>query len=93
MVWKTLDTNLALSSLYKILQWDVLCEIESHSKQDVVAAVVILRNICRTWTMYLCMDSVKFLFEAPGASILWGLYYFVTAWKPIRGRFYKAGRF
>ena len=38
-------------------------------KQVVVAANVILRNICRAWTMYLCMDSVKFLLEAPGASI------------------------
>ena len=30
-------------------------------KQTVLAAIVILNNICHVWTMYLCMDSVKFL--------------------------------
>ena len=57
-------------------------------KQVVVAAIVILNNICRAWTIYLCMDSAKFLLEAPGASILWGRYYFVTTCRPIWGRFY-----
>ena len=47
-------------------------------EQVVVAAIMILSNVCHTWTMCLCMDSVKFLLEAPGASILWGRYYFVT---------------
>ena len=37
-----------------------------------MAAIVILCNIFRAWTIYLCMDSIKFLLEAPGASILWG---------------------
>ena len=50
---------------------DNLCK-STPAKQVVVAAIVILSNICRAWTMYLCMDSVKFLLEAPGASILWG---------------------
>ena len=30
-------------------------------KQVVVAAIVILSNICRPWTMYFCVASVKFL--------------------------------
>ena len=29
-------------------------------------------------TVYVCMNSVKFVLEAPGASILWGVYYSVT---------------
>ena len=29
-------------------------------------------------TVHVCMNSLKFLFEAPGASILWGRYYSVT---------------
>ena len=40
------------------------------AKQVVVAVIVVLSNICHAWTMYLCMDPVKFLLEAPGASIL-----------------------
>ena len=51
-------------------------------KQVVVAAIVTLSNICRAWTMYLCMDSVKFLLEVPSASILWRPYYFVTTPRP-----------
>ena len=40
------------------------------AKQVVVTAIVILNNICRGWTMYLWMDSVKFLWEALDDSIL-----------------------
>ena len=39
-------------------------------KTGVLAAIVILSNVYRAWTMYLCMDSIKFLSDAPGASIL-----------------------
>ena len=68
-----------------LLTHDNLCE-PTPVKQ--VAAIVILSNICRAWTTYLCMDSVKFLLEAPGASILWGHYYFVTTGRSIWGYFY-----
>ena len=47
-------------------------------KQVVVAAMVIFSNGCHVWTMYLCMDSMKFVSDASGASIVWGHYYFVT---------------
>ena len=57
-------------------------------KQVVVAAIVILSNICRASTMYVCMDSAKFLLEAPGTSILWRRYYFVITCRPIWGHFY-----
>ena len=50
---------------------DNLCKGASL-KQVVVAAIVILSIICRAWTMYLCIDSGKFLSEALGAFILWG---------------------
>ena len=29
-------------------------------------------------TVHVCINSVKFVLEAPGASILWGRYYYVT---------------
>ena len=29
-------------------------------------------------TVHVCMNSLKFVFEAPSASILWGRYYSVT---------------
>ena len=40
-----------------------------------MSAIVILRNRCRAWTMYLHMESVKFLlgFFVGGATILWQL--------------------
>ena len=61
--------------------------MQAHiSKTGVIAAIVILCNRCRAWTMYLWMDSIKFLLEALGASILWGHYYFVTTCRPIWGR-------
>ena len=41
-------------------------------KQVVVAAIVILNNICHAWTMYLFMDSLQFLLEASGASCFVG---------------------
>ena len=47
---------------------------QSSLKQVVVAAIVISSNICRAWTMYLCMDFVEFSVEAQGAFILWGRY-------------------
>ena len=50
--------------------------------------IMILSKICRARNMYLCVDSVKFLLEARGASILWGHYYFVTTCRPIWGCFY-----
>ena len=66
--------------------------MQSHtSKQVVVAATVILSNICRAWTMYLCMDSVKFLLEVPGSSILWGHFYFVTIADPFWGASIRQG--
>ena len=34
------------------------------AKQVVVAAMVILSNRCRVWTMYLCLDSIKFVFKS-----------------------------
>ena len=34
------------------------------------AAIVILSNACRAWTLYLWMDSLKFILDVPGASIL-----------------------
>ena len=62
--------------------------LQAHPiKQVVVPAIVILSNIFRAWTMYVCMNSVEFLLEAPGASTLWGCYYFVTTCRPIWGRF------
>ena len=67
-----------------LLTHDDLCKV-TPVKQVVVAAIVILSNICCAWTMYLCMDSVKFLLEVPGTSILWGCYYFVTTCRPIWG--------
>ena len=39
-------------------------------KQVIVAAMVILSNRCCVWTMHLCMNSVKFVLEAPGASVV-----------------------
>ena len=42
----------------------------SPVNQVVVAAIMILNNKCRAWTMHLCMDSVKFVLEAPGANTL-----------------------
>ena len=65
-----------------LLTHDNLCK-PTAVKQVVGAAIVILSNVCRDWTMYLCMDSVKFLLEAQGPSILWGRDYFVTIWRPI----------
>ena len=70
-----------------LLTHDNLCN-PTPVKQVGVTAIVILTNICRASTMHLCMDSIKFLLEAPGASILWGCYYFVTTCKPIWGCFF-----
>ena len=36
----------------------------------VVAAIVILSNICHAGIKYMCMDFVKFLLEALGASVV-----------------------
>ena len=69
-----------------LLTHDNLCK-PTQVKQDVVPVILILSNICRAFTMYLCMDSVKFLLEAPDASILWGRYYFVTTCRLIWGVF------
>ena len=44
----------------------------TNVQQVVLATIVILSNACRTWTMYLCMDSLKFVLDAPGVSILLG---------------------
>ena len=60
-----------------LLTHDNLSKSTPVKHEVVVAAIVILIIICCAWTMYLCMDSVKFLLEAPGASIVWGCYYFV----------------
>ena len=60
-----------------LLTHDNLCK-PTPVTQVVVANIVILSNVCLAWTMYLCMDSVKFLLEVPDASILWGRYYLVT---------------
>ena len=38
--------------------------------QVVLAATVILKNACRAWTMYLCLDSLKFVLNALGPSTL-----------------------
>ena len=73
-----------------LLTYDNFCK-PTPVKQVVVAAIVSLSNIFRAWTMYLCMNSVKFLLEAPDASILWGRYYFVTTCRPIWGCFYCVG--
>ena len=39
-------------------------------------------------TVHVCMNSVKFVLEAPGASILWGCYYSATMCRLTWGRFY-----
>ena len=39
-------------------------------------------------SVHVCMNSVKFVLEAPGASILWGRYYSVTVCRLTWGRFY-----
>ena len=54
-------------------------------KLVLVATMVILSNRCRFWPMYLCMDSVKFVLEAPGASIVWGRYYILLTSRPFGG--------
>ena len=51
-----------------LLTHDNLCK-PTLVKQVVMAAIVILNSICRAWTMYLRMDSVKFLLEAPDAEL------------------------
>ena len=79
------DCNVSLTD-------DNLCK-PAPAKLVVDAAIVILSKICRASTMYVCMDSAKYLLRAPSASILWGRYYFVINWRPIRGRFYEVGRF
>ena len=71
---------------------DNLCK-PAPAKRVVETAIVILSNICRAWTMYMCMDSGKYLLRALSASISWGRYYFVINCRPIRGRFYEVGRF
>ena len=38
-------------------------------------------------TVHVWMNSVKFVLEAPGASILWGRYYSVTMWRLTWKRF------
>ena len=60
----------------------------ANVNEAVFAAIVILSNVCRAWTMYLCMDSLNFVLYAPGASVLMGRYYFVIMNRPIWGRFY-----
>ena len=70
-----------------LLTHDNLCK-PTQVKQVVVAAIVILTTMWCGWTMNLYIDSVKFLLEAPGASILWRRFYLVTASTPIGGRFY-----
>ena len=50
---------------------------------------MILSNRCRVWTMYLCINSEKFVLETPGGSIVWGRYYFVvTASRPFLSFFF-----
>ena len=39
-------------------------------------------------TVHVCMNSVKFILEAPGASILWGRYYSVPMRRLTLRRFY-----
>ena len=52
-----------------LLTHDNLSKSTPVKHEVVVAVIVILSNICCAWTMYLCMDSVKFLLETPGPCI------------------------
>ena len=61
-----------------LLTHDNLTKSTPVKHEVFVAVIVILSNICCAWTMYLCMDFIKFLLEAPGASIVWWCYYFVN---------------
>ena len=44
----------------------------SAVNQVVVAAIVISSNTYYVWTMFLCIDSVKFILEEPSAKTLTG---------------------
>ena len=68
--------TLSRALLFRVILWAIptydCLNKPKPVKLVIVAVMVILSNRYRVWTMCLCMDSVKFILEAPGAAIVWG---------------------